>query len=46
MNKGINVRNGIYVLAFHLWDIHWVSGRGNKNWIAGKSLCVITCLAS
>jgi hypothetical protein len=41
MNKGTNVRNGIFVLTFHLWDIHWVSGRGNKNWIIGKSLCVL-----
>jgi hypothetical protein len=46
MKKGTNVRNGIFVLTFHLWDIHWVSGRGNKNYIIGKSLCVITCLAS
>jgi len=46
MYKGTNVGNGIFVLAFHLRDIHWVSGRGNKNWIIGKCLCVITCLAS
>lgn len=31
MNKGSKVRNGIFVLTFHLWDIHWVSGRGNKT---------------
>jgi len=46
INNGTNVRNGIFVLTFHLWDINWVSGRGNKNWIVGKSLYVITCLAS